>query len=568
MVFTTHRYFQIKKVEFSKQQTRVFYSLVAGEQFGISHDCYLQSDGKTYPVIGADSIVLEEPQALTGSNATVFVLKFKPLPRKTTEFDFINGLEDNGIKVFGIHDRNVPLPVAPLPAEFRADYPEEPLPDLQYNSEPAMIRFKTINLRKGMKPEIRMQYVDMKHLNPNTPTRATTKVLYLNEAGEAETSLSLDFPQMVNLNLSSGYWHSSSYLFLAPGKEVTVLIDMMRDDTEFKDRKFVAFKGYMAYLDREFSRAFQDSEKGNEYSFRKQADIKDMPSLVNYLEGRKAYMEEWKKSAPFAETTKEVLQQRVNMPLFMSTPELDSLTKTEDFQDYLLRQYREPLRTPKGFLDDYFVVASRYYAQDKEARGINADLARYFHYLPKALDRQDVDKPLIEDAALSALYDQTVAEHRKTIATQKEGLGENVHYLDMADVRPEAVLPAILNRYKGKAVLIDIWATWCVPCRKGHKEMAPLKEELAEKDIQFVYVTSPSSPYKDWKNMIGDILGDHYYLTREQYDWLLQQYHSNGIPTYAIYGRDGKQTYTEIGFPGTEKIKEEILKAMQSTDKE
>ena len=48
--------------------------------------------------------------------------------------------------------------------------------------------------------------------------------------------------------------------------------------------------------------------------------------------------------------------------------------------------------------------------------------------------------------------------------------------------------------------------------------------------------------------MIGDISGDHYYLTKEQYNHILSGYESNGIPTYAIYDTQGQQTYKHIGF--------------------
>lgn len=566
MVFTSNRYFQIKKVELTKQETKLYarYYYMPSYWFSIAKGSYLQSGGKTYPIVSADSITLGERFTLGDKGEQEFVLHFEPLPMKTKEFDFIEGLKDNNFKVFGVHDKNVPLPATPVPAEYRADYTEEDLlPELQYGSEPATIRFKTINLRKGMKQEIKMRYIDLKNLNLNTPTRETTKVLHLDEAGEAEISLPLGFPQDVNIELSSGYWFSTGHLFLAPGKEVTVLIDMMRDDTERRDSKFVGFKGYMARLDKEYTKAYQDSQKETPYTFRKQTDIKDMPSLVNYLEGRKAHMEGWKKSAPFMEITKEVLQQKVNMPIFMSTPELDSLTKTETFREYLLRQHREPLQNSKRFLDDYFVYASRYYAMDKEARGINADLARYCYYLPKLLGGQKVEKPLIEDKSLSALYDQAVEEYRKTIAANQKELADNVHYLDMTDVAPENILQTILDEYKGKAVLIDLWATWCGPCRKGHKDMAPLKEQLKGKNIQFVYITSTSSPYEDWKPMLGDIFGNHYYLTKGQWDHLLELYQSNGIPTYAIYDADGNLTYSTIGFPGLDKIKEEIEKVLK-----
>jgi hypothetical protein len=93
--------------------------------------------------------------------------------------------------------------------------------------------------------------------------------------------------------------------------------------------------------------------------------------------------------------------------------------------------------------------------------------------------------------------------------------------------------------------------------------MAPLKEQLKDKNIQFVYITSTSSPYEDWKPMLGDITGNHYYLTKGQWDHLLELYQSNGIPTYAIYDADGKLTYSTVGFPGLDKIKEEIEKVLK-----
>ncbi len=85
--------------------------------------------------------------------------------------------------------------------------------------------------------------------------------------------------------------------------------------------------------------------------------------------------------------------------------------------------------------------------------------------------------------------------------------------------------------------------------------MAPWKKELKGKNIQFVYITSPTSPLNTWQEMIKDIDGDHYYLTNEQFDYLLKHYESQGIPTYAIYDPSGNQTYKEIGFSGLDPIK-------------
>ena len=58
--------------------------------------------------------------------------------------------------------------------------------------------------------------------------------------------------------------------------------------------------------------------------------------------------------------------------------------------------------------------------------------------------------------------------------------------------------------------------------------------------------------------MIKDIYGDHYYLTEEQNNYILDHFESVGIPTYAIYDTQGHQTYKNIGFPGTDVIRKEL----------
>ena len=192
--------------------------------------------------------------------------------------------------------------------------------------------------------------------------------------------------------------------------------------------------------------------------------------------------------------------------------------------------------------------------------------AMYTKDFPHMEQLKEVEKTIAARATkgfeeqLAEIHSYVYAKDEQQIAEEFAG-NESVFFKKYDDVAPEDILQTILDKYKGKVVLIDLWATWCGPCRAGHKAMAPMKEQMKGQNIQFVYITSPSSPQTTWQEMIKDIDGDHYYLTEEQNHYILSHFESVGIPTYAIYDTKGHQTYKNIGFPGNDVIRNELEKA-------
>ena len=92
-----------------------------------------------------------------------------------------------------------------------------------------------------------------------------------------------------------------------------------------------------------------------------------------------------------------------------------------------------------------------------------------------------------------------------------------------------------------------------------------MKEELKDKDIIYLYITGETSPKGTWENMITDIHGEHYRLTNAQWAAICDKFEVRGVPTYLVLDRAGKQTYRSVGFPGTDTVKGELLKALNSS---
>ena len=138
------------------------------------------------------------------------------------------------------------------------------------------------------------------------------------------------------------------------------------------------------------------------------------------------------------------------------------------------------------------------------------------------------------------------------------------HILPMPDVVPDSCFEAIAAMFPGKVVFIDLWATWCGPCKQGIRKMAPIKEELAGKDVVFVYLTNETSDKDLWKKSIAGIKGYHLMLPNDYWDKLPCNIEHSGIPQYALFDRQGKRVLYWIGFAdGAEQhFKEGILKAL------
>jgi thiol-disulfide isomerase/thioredoxin len=116
-----------------------------------------------------------------------------------------------------------------------------------------------------------------------------------------------------------------------------------------------------------------------------------------------------------------------------------------------------------------------------------------------------------------------------------------------------------LSQLKGKKVYVDVWATWCGPCRQEFPYSIKLKEKLKNRaDIVFLYVSVDESKTA-WENFLQTKeapQGLHIWQYRPT---ILDDYLIAGIPRYMLIDENGKILMADAPRPSAGKWLEDTL---------
>lgn len=116
---------------------------------------------------------------------------------------------------------------------------------------------------------------------------------------------------------------------------------------------------------------------------------------------------------------------------------------------------------------------------------------------------------------------------------------------------------------KGKVVLIDVWATWCGPCKAEIPYLKKLEEEFKGTDLSVVSVTFDEVEDKaKWIQMIKDdhLGGTH--LFAGGWGDFAQYYKIRGIPRFMVYDREGKIVTVDAPRPSNPALKALLEKTL------
>jgi thiol-disulfide isomerase/thioredoxin len=217
---------------------------------------------------------------------------------------------------------------------------------------------------------------------------------------------------------------------------------------------------------------------------------------------------------------------------------------SEIFQNSRSKALRENMQKilgiPAGFAAD--VMASEDYLRPivSEMTPISDEKISFY--------QKNISTPFI--ASYIALKNN---ETKAKLEANKKMTGAKVNEVPKTD--GDKLFDAIMEKYKGKVVYVDFWATWCGPCRSGIERIKPLKEEMEKENVVFVYISAPTSPKATYDNMIPTIKGEHYRASQDEWNTLCGKFNISGIPHCVLVGKDGKVINANLPYMQNEQLK-------------
>ncbi len=111
--------------------------------------------------------------------------------------------------------------------------------------------------------------------------------------------------------------------------------------------------------------------------------------------------------------------------------------------------------------------------------------------------------------------------------------------------------PIKLSNYAGKVLVVNLWATWCGPCRSEIPELVKLYKEYRSQGLEVVGLTTelpPESSAEKVKQFVQDYDVNYRvgWATREVALTLMQGH--DAIPQSYVFGRDGRVVKRFVGF--------------------
>lgn len=149
---------------------------------------------------------------------------------------------------------------------------------------------------------------------------------------------------------------------------------------------------------------------------------------------------------------------------------------------------------------------------------------------------------------------------------KSETVSDNV--LQKVEVIDDAGFSKLIKERKGKILLLNFWATWCIPCRDEFPDLVKIANKYQSQNVEVIGISADyqdeieskiqpflKSQHASFKNYVKNVEDDEGLINSINPEW------SGALPATFVYGTDGVLRESHFGqndFDGFRKLIEQV----------